>query len=77
MSEFMPEIIEWVRATRARTVMVQGACLRHMRVFFDSEGDPYVLMGRRCSRHKKYLSSMAGAKKIIGTETPVFYERAD
>lgn len=72
--EFMSAIVNWVERTRPHSVMVDGIKLRHMRVFFDPAGKPYVLMGRRSSRHKKFLSSMSGARKIIGTETPIFYD---
>lgn len=71
--EFMPAILEWVQKARPHSVMVDGYELRHLRVFFDA-GKPYVLLSRGSSRHRKYLSDMAGARKIIGTETPIFYE---
>ena len=74
--EFMPAILAWVDQARPHAVMVESPSQRrHLRVFFDRAGQPYVWVGRKASRQKKRLCDMAGARCILGTDTPIFYER--
>ena len=77
MDSYLGPIVDFVKEKRIRAVMVRishlaGYKCRHLRVYFAADGEPYVIMGRRAARQRKYLKNMRHAHMVL--ETPLFEE---